>query len=597
MASRLASSSSSPPRRIILPTLPVIFPRSSSSTPNPEIKMISEDAANTELDGGQNRIEDTPAAQGSISLPASLKDANSHGALDEAQQPTQTSIEPSAEDDVFGAPSPVTNSSVPVNTVARRIINNLRAPAGYNGFVPRPDRVNQVPTAANAQGLYPPTALIFVANLSKYRSEDQLEIACHQTFDTYGPNHIKIRRDRNQHPFAFIQFQRDEDATAAVAGAYGLIIDGRKIRIEQAKAERSVILSKTDGTMVSEAETRGILERYGPLELVAPTNMANRRHGGSGYGMYVKFAFYLDCRDALRLFQNHTSGLQLYMAPSLEPRFRVGPDGAAVVGGFSNPRSIIDQKSIYVGNLPEGTTRAHLEELFGEFGAIAQVNVIKKTYENDAVNIFAFIEFATAHDADRAASSERYLHGLKLRVEQKEYSARRPSGRLMAPNTRIQQKNTGPRHRYGNPNRSYPFQQNNMNYNVGGTPEFYNRAHGQAGGAHCMPAHQITPPSTVQYNHQGIPQPMYGTPQQQASAYGFGTMTPPSHSNMTYNNMSHMLPAGIFSPTPTHIDQNQHHNGFMGPANPPPPHLYQSPSVYVGHSISTIPETYEEGQY
>ncbi|KIX93181.1 uncharacterized protein Z520_11035 [Fonsecaea multimorphosa CBS 102226] len=74
--------------------------------------------------------------------------------------------------------------------------------------------------------------------------------------------------------------------------------------------------------------------------------------------------------------------------------------------------------------------------------------------------------------------------------------------------------------------------------------------------------------ATIQYNHQGMPQgmpqPMYGAPQPQTSAYGFSTMTPPS-----YGNMSHMLPAGIFFPTLTHIDHEQqvHHGGFAGPAN------------------------------
>ncbi|OAP55827.1 hypothetical protein AYL99_09979 [Fonsecaea erecta] len=580
-----------------LPTLPITFPRSASSTPNPEIVAISGDMATTKLDGEQSRVEPAQAVQGSTSLPASLKDANTDFEVDEAHRPAQTAIEPSAEDDVFGAPSSVTINNNQAHAIARRIVNNLRAPAGYNGFVPRADRVSQVPNAANAQGLYPPTALIFVANLSKNRSEDQLELACHQTFDDYGPNHVKIRRDRNQHPFAFVQFEKDEDATAAVAGAYGLVMDGRKIRIEQAKAERAVILSKTDGTMVTEAETRGILERYGPLELVVPTTMANRRHGGSGDGMYVKFAFYLDCRDALKLFQNHTSGYQLFMAPSLEPRFRVGPDGGAVVGGFSAPRSTIDQKSIYVGNLPEGTTRAHVEELFGEFGVIVQVNVIKKVYDNDAVNIFAFVEYTTAHEADRAASADRYMHGLKLRVEQKEYSARRPSGRLTAPNLRVQPQHNRPRRAYGDQNAGYAVHQNNMNYNAGGTPEVYHRGHGQAVGSHGMAPHQMTPPATIQYNHQGIPQPMYATPQH-ASAYGFGTMTPPSHSGMTYSNMSHMLPAGLFSPTPTHnMDHNQNQNAFVGPANGHPSQIFQSPPVYVGHSISTIPETNEEGQY
>lgn len=68
------------------------------------------------------------------------------------------------------------------------------------------------------------------------------------------------------------------------------------------------------------------------------------------------------------------------MAPSLEPRVHVGPDGGAVIRGFAQPRSAIDQKSVYVGNLPEGTTRSELEHVFGEFGRIVQVNVIKKHY-------------------------------------------------------------------------------------------------------------------------------------------------------------------------------------------------------------------------
>ncbi|KIW94955.1 uncharacterized protein Z519_04935 [Cladophialophora bantiana CBS 173.52] len=573
-----------------MPALPVIFPRSSSSTPNPEIAAITEDTANMKLDDEQSRVENTETAQVSTSLALSLPDeAKLPFPDDGTRHLAETPIKPSEDDDVFGTSNSVPDGKVAMNTVARRIINNLRPPAAYKGFTPRPDRVNQVPTAANAQGLYPPTALIFVANLSKHRSEDQLEIACHQAFDTYGPNHVKIRRDKNHHPNAFVQFQKDEDANAAVAGAYGLIIDGRKIRIEQAKAERAVIISKTDGTMVTEAETRGMLERYGPLELIAPTNMANRHHGGSGNGMYVRFAYYLDCRDALKFFQNHTSGFQLYMAPSLEPRIRIGPDGGTVIGGFTNPRSAIDQKSIYVGNLPDGTTRADLEELFAEFGIVVQVNVIKKTYENEVVNNFAFIEFSTPREANRAASAERYLQGIKLRVEQKEYSARRPSRFSMVPTAQIEAQNNRSTHTYGDRNAGYPVLQANMNYNVGGTPRVYDRVHGPAAGVQGMPVHQMTPPATIQYNHQGIPQPMYGTPQQQASAYSFGTMTPPS-----YSNMSHMLPAGIFSPTPNHIDQNQHQHGFAGPASAP---VYQSPSVYVGHSIPTIQETHEEGEY
>lgn len=68
------------------------------------------------------------------------------------------------------------------------------------------------------------------------------------------------------------------------------------------------------------------------------------------------------------------------MAPSLEPRIRFGPNGFPVIRGFATPRSAVDQKSIYVGNLPEETTRDELEEMFLEYGNIVQVNIIKKTF-------------------------------------------------------------------------------------------------------------------------------------------------------------------------------------------------------------------------
>lgn len=62
-----------------------------------------------------------------------------------------------------------------------------------------------------------------------------------------------------------------------------------------------MILSKTDGSPVTEAEARGILERYGPIELCVPTNTGRGHEYAMAFGIYAKFAYYLDCRDALRV--------------------------------------------------------------------------------------------------------------------------------------------------------------------------------------------------------------------------------------------------------------------------------------------------------
>lgn len=77
-------------------------------------------------------------------------------------------------------------------------------------------------------------------------------------------------------------------------------------------------------------------------------------------------------------FPNRSSVYALHLAPSLEPRFRTGLTGNLVIRGFNSPRSAVDKKSIFVGNLPESTTRRDLEELFKEFGSILHSTVIKK---------------------------------------------------------------------------------------------------------------------------------------------------------------------------------------------------------------------------
>lgn len=157
-------------------------------------------------------------------------------------------------------------------------------------------------------------------------------------------------------------------------------------------------MSKKDGSALTEAEARGVLEPYGKVELCVPaeSNHLNIR------GMYVKFAFYLDCRDALKVrmttsqrrqhtnpqIQNHNnmkSPYTIVLAPAMEPRFNLGPDGLLMVRGFASPRSIMDARSIFVGNLPEFATRPEVEALFQEFGSIIQTNIIKKAFSKSPV--------------------------------------------------------------------------------------------------------------------------------------------------------------------------------------------------------------------
>lgn len=83
---------------------------------------------------------------------------------------------------------------------------------------------------------------------------------------------------------------------------------------------------------------------------------------------------------ACQAFNNTTSLFRVSEAPNLEPRTRPGVSGDSpyTQEGLQTPRSSTDQKSIYVGNLPEGTTEAQLTEIFQEYGDIKGCNVIRK---------------------------------------------------------------------------------------------------------------------------------------------------------------------------------------------------------------------------
>ncbi|KAJ4581314.1 hypothetical protein HRR81_000352 [Exophiala dermatitidis] len=439
MSSRLASSSKSPPRRVVMPALPVPGRATRSTTPTP-----SNASSKGEIEGISSRLTGLTILNSSGETgDAQLDPDASNNTPPEmpavqitSEAPGSPKMEPAVEDDVFGLSTAV---ELAEDVPSTHVSGSIRMPLEYKGFTPRPDRVSQLPNVANAQGLYPPDALIFVANLSNQRSADQLQFSCHQTFDRFGPCHIKVRQDKNHQPFAFVQFENVDSANAAISASSDMLIDGRKIRVERAKAERAVILSKHDGRPISESEARQLLSKFGPIELCAPTNTMDSARYNMACGIYVKFAYYLDYRDALRNFKNHTQGYILLMAPSVEPRIRGTFNGSPVVRGFSTPRSAVDQKSIYVGNLPDGTTRQDLENIFREFGHIVQVNVIRKNF-GDSVNIFAFVEFSNPREAERASLAERSFLGTKLRIEPKEYSARRPQRTMgYIPHTPVRQ--------------------------------------------------------------------------------------------------------------------------------------------------------------
>ena len=94
-------------------------------------------------------------------------------------------------------------------------------------------------------------------------------------------------------------------------------MDDRKIRTEHAEARReyilkngdtglsigsgSVVLSRVGGGRISKEEAHGLLSQYGPIQEMQPTTHADANSHGIPEGIWVKFAYYLDFKDALKV--------------------------------------------------------------------------------------------------------------------------------------------------------------------------------------------------------------------------------------------------------------------------------------------------------
>lgn len=96
-----------------------------------------------------------------------------------------------------------------------------------------------------------------------------------------------------------------------------MVVEDRKVRAEHAEARReyilqngdtglsigsgSVILSRAGGGAISKEAAHALLSGYGPIAEMQPTTHADANLHGIPEGMWVKFAFYLDFKDALKV--------------------------------------------------------------------------------------------------------------------------------------------------------------------------------------------------------------------------------------------------------------------------------------------------------
>ncbi|KAL1861503.1 hypothetical protein VTK73DRAFT_7062 [Phialemonium thermophilum] len=270
-----------------------------------------------------------------------------------------------------------------------------------------------IPRTHDAQNIYPSSACIFVANLPENKDDVILEATITRVFAEFGTVFVKVRRDGQNMPFAFCQYTDRKDAEVAVEQGRGVPILGRPCRTEMARANRSFVIKRRDGTPITLMEVRIVLQSFGEMDkcvfLPGPDGEP------SATSVLVEFKMYDAKRDLATIFRTSPE----YCVHSYDPVKRAPVVTISPVRLWLD-RYDADRRSVFVGGLPQDITE---EQIRAHFEGLGEINEIQVLQRNNAYGFrsFAFVEYKEFSSTEEAI---KVLHGTmlggsKLRVERR----------------------------------------------------------------------------------------------------------------------------------------------------------------------------------
>lgn len=242
-----------------------------------------------------------------------------------------------------------------------------------------------------------PSACVFVASLSSNLDDDVLCQSVTHHFQQWGKmTLVKVLRDPANRPYAFVQYAKDEDADKAISEGQHSILNGRTVRCEKARVNRTLYLQLTNEG-ISEKRIEKLMARFGEVErLVAVNDNFNAIKSSSPIMLHKSwFCKFVYRQDAINAFANlkTKANWNIEWAQNLDDE-------------YSNvPEVTIDKHSIFVGHLDPRISKEELIERFEKHGKIKEAILVNRPLSN-----FAFIKFRTREAA--AAAVERENHSL-----------------------------------------------------------------------------------------------------------------------------------------------------------------------------------------
>lgn len=244
-------------------------------------------------------------------------------------------------------------------------------------------------------------------SLSSAHDDDHLSKSVRQHFEKWGEiTLVKVLRDTAGRPYAFVQYTNDENARKALIQGQSTTLDGRIIRCEPAKVNRTLfVIASRSNNSASEQNLRQCFEKFGEIEELAPNKTNPPMTRPSWFLKYV----YRD--DAIRA----------YAAISLQEDWNA--EWAQNVQSPGDNMPVIDKFSIFVGQLDSNTiTKEILISRFQKYGKIADCTLILRQpiainsnlsprnndLKHQNTNSFAFIKYEDEIAASLAVEQENH---------------------------------------------------------------------------------------------------------------------------------------------------------------------------------------------
>ncbi|XP_041994090.1 polyadenylate-binding protein 2-like [Salvia splendens] len=263
---------------------------------------------------------------------------------------------------------------------------------------------SQVPVvnAAAASGGAPFVTSLYVGDLEVNVTDSQL----YDLFSSMGDVvSVRVCRDltsRRSLGYGYVNFGNSQDAERALMELNFTPLNGKPIRVMYSHRDPSVRRSGNGNIFIKnldmDIDHKALHETFSSFGTILSCKVATNSSGQSlGYG-FVQYATEESAQKAIEKLNGMLlNGKQVYVGPFVRKQER---EMAVDKMKFTN---------VFVKNISETTTEEDLQKMFGEFGQITSVVVMRN--EDGTSKCFGFVNF---EDADDAASAVDSLNGKKI---------------------------------------------------------------------------------------------------------------------------------------------------------------------------------------